>query len=145
MSNETIITSVIEIARAACPPVEGEVRITWPDADIKTARAVLAELLAVKKPAWSSHAEAFQEWCEQVCWTLGSDEEWTVDEKIDAYLSSDDLLRRERIGVTEGGSWGIAHNGFYIEVDAMTFVEAAIYELTPHELFGEDFFEDDID
>lgn len=142
MSNETIITSVIEIARAACPPVEGEVRITWPDADIKTARAVLAELLAVKKPAWSSHAEAFQEWCDEFCYPA---EEWTADEKIDAYLRSGRDHRLTQIGVTEGGSWGIAHNGFYIEVDAMTFVEAAIYELTPHELFGEDFFEDDID
>lgn len=107
-----------------------------------TARATLAALLSVKNPEGGSYAAAFQDWCEYFCWDIESlDEEWTEAEKITAYLNNDPAPARERIGVTEGGAWGIAVNNFYIAVDSLTFVEAAIHELTPQELFGEEFFE----
>ena len=102
-----------------------------------TARATLAALLTVKKPEPRSYADAFQNWCD---YFLDPDEQWTDDEKIDAYLSNDPANAMECIGVTEEGYWCI-RNAFAIEVTSMTFVEAVINEYTPQDLFGEGFFE----
>ena len=106
-----------------------------------TARVTLAALLAVKEPKYGSYADAFQNWCEEFCWTLDSpQEEWTEDEKITAYLNNDPAKPRDCIGVTKEGYWCI-HNAFAIEVTSMTFVEAVINEYTPLDLYGEGFFE----